>query len=98
MTENNTPSPTSGKLSDKLKTLAIQGLLGTISLTAAAIIPILVQRFFTPPTSVVPASTVPGAAPVEIQSQTNPEPQLNVQSEGKQRGRERNRSREEDDD
>jgi hypothetical protein len=75
MTEQ-TPPPTSGKLSDRFKTMAIQGLVGVVSLTAAAVIPILAQRFLAP-TEITPASTVPGSVPTEVQSQTSTELQRN---------------------
>lgn len=98
MTENQTPSPTSGKLSDKVKTMAIQAILGTVSLTAAAAIPLLVQRFLAPPTSVAPAAAGSVAAPAEIQSQSTIETQSEAQPGERERDRDRDKPRKQEDD
>jgi hypothetical protein len=59
MSDHLNPSPEPSKPTTKLKTLLIQGLIGTLSLTGATAIPILVQRALNPvSTETTPASVI----------------------------------------
>jgi hypothetical protein len=63
MTENSGSSPTPSRPGSKVKSLVAQGMIGAVSLTGATAIPLIVQRFLTPPTPVVaPAQVQPNAA------------------------------------
>lgn len=89
--ENNNLSPTPDKLSTKLKTIAFQGFVGLVSLTAAAVIPILVQRFLGSSTPSAPASIAP-AVQTEIEAPADGEPSAATDAEERPRNKKRDKS------
>ncbi|HEY9647937.1 MAG TPA: hypothetical protein V6C88_16295 [Chroococcidiopsis sp.] len=89
--ENNNLSPTSDKLSAKLKTMAFQGVVGAVSLTAAAVIPLLVQRFLGSPTPSAPASIAPAAVQTEVQVPADGEPSVTTAAEERPRNKKRDK-------
>lgn len=79
----------STKLNGKVKDLALKGIVGAVSLTATAAIPIMVQRALQPPSPTVPASAVPA----QVQSAVE-QPQADAaEPERRGRGKDRNRDK-----
>jgi hypothetical protein len=82
----------------KVKELLWKSAVSVTSLTTAAAIPILVQRFLPPPPPVTPATTVPMASP-QVQPQEPPATVASPHDAAPDRDRkQRHRDKDKDDD
>lgn len=83
--------PTVPTVKGKVKELLWKGAVSVASLTTAAAVPLLVQRFLPPSTPVTPAATIPLASP---QTQITPDAVVSPDDTPQERDRKhRNRNK-----